>query len=47
MNILESNVGVKNDEGAKNCVHDRVERASSEGGNSERDKTGGDSSVQS
>lgn len=47
MNVLESNVGVENDERAEDCVHDRIKRASSEGGNGERDKTGGDGSVQS
>jgi hypothetical protein len=46
MNILESNVGVENEERAEDRIHDRVERAGSEGSNGERDEAGGDDPIQ-
>lgn len=41
--LLESDVGVGDQEGAEDGVHDGVERAGGEGSNGERDQTHADS----
>lgn len=41
--LLESDVGVGNQEGAQDGVHDGVERAGGEGSNGEGDQTNADS----